>query len=157
VLLVVTKGGWAALKPANLHAGDFIALFALAGWSVFTIYGKRVLAIYSPALVTTASYLLGSLMLLPFAVATAPLFPPPRFASPVAWSVVLYHAFLGAIAHVWWYEGVRAVGPTVSAIFMNFQPLVGVVLAALLVGERITWVQVVGGLAIVGGAALTTR
>ncbi len=156
VLLVVTRGGWAALQPANLHAGDFIVLFAILGWSAYTIYGKRILAVHSPGLATTAAYVLGSLMLLPLALATAPLFPPPRFASPTAWGIVLYQALLGALAHVWWYEGVKAVGPSRAAIFINFQPLVGVLLAAAMLGEKISLAQVLGGLAVLGGVALTT-
>lgn len=66
-------------------------------------YGKRVLATHSPAVATTAAYVLGSLMLLPMAAITASFFPSPDLASPVAWGVVLYQAILGAIAHVWWY------------------------------------------------------
>jgi drug/metabolite transporter (DMT)-like permease len=157
VLLVVTRGGWANLRSANLQVGDFIVLFAISGWSAYTIYGKRVLAVHSPALATTVAYVLGSLMLLPLALATAPLFPAPRLASPTAWGVVLYQAIIGALAHVWWYEGVKAVGPSRSAIFMNFQPVVGVLLAAAILGETISLAQVVGGLAVLVGVALTTR
>ncbi len=51
-------------------------------------------------------------------------FPPaPDLGSPVAWAVVGYRAFLEAVAHVWWYEGVKAVGPSRLA---NVQPMVGV-------------------------------
>ncbi len=157
MVLVVTRGQWTALRLASLNAGDFIVLFSLTGWSAYTIYGKRVLAAHSPALATTLSYILGTLMLLPVAIATLPLFPAPRFASAMAWGVVLYQAILGAVAHVWWYEGVRAVGPSRSAIFMNFQPVVGVLLAAAMLGEAIRLAQVLGGLAILAGVALTTR
>lgn len=157
MLLVVTRGQWAAFRLESLHVGDFIVLFALVGWSAYTIYGKRVLGLHSPALATTASYILGTLMLLPLAAATLPLFPAPRFGSATAWAVVLYQAILGAVAHVWWYEGVRAVGPSRSAIFMNFQPVVGVALAAALLGETIGAAQVVGGIGVLVGVALTTR
>lgn len=157
VLLVVTRGGWAALSPANLQVGDFLVLFAISGWSAYTIYGKRILAVQSPVLATTAAYVLGTIMLLPLALATAPLFPPPRLTSLTAWGVVLYQAILGALAHVWWYEAVQAVGASRSAIFMNFQPVVGVLLAAAMLGEQIGLAQVVGGLAVLVGVALTTR
>lgn len=157
VLLVVTRGEWAALRLENLHSGDFIVLFSLAGWTAYTIYGKRILALHSPALATTLSYILGTLMLIPLALLTAPLFPPPRLASATAWGVILYQAILGALAHVWWYEGVRTVGPSRSAIFMNFQPVVGVLLAAALLGEAIGAPQLLGGGAVLVGVALTTR
>jgi drug/metabolite transporter (DMT)-like permease len=96
-------------------------------------------------------------MLPPLVLATLPLFPAPRLASLTAWGVVLYQALSGALAHVWWYEAVKAVGPSRSAIFINFQPVMGVVLAATLLGEAIGLAQIVGGLAVLGGLALTTR
>ncbi len=52
-------------------------------WSSYTVYGKRVLRTYSPALATTAAYVLGTAVLIPLAVVTAPLFPAPRLGS--AW------------------------------------------------------------------------
>ncbi|MGH7278513.1 MAG: DMT family transporter, partial [Candidatus Rokuibacteriota bacterium] len=156
VLLVVTEGRLAALRPETLRGGDFLTLAALVGWAAYTIYGKRVLRSYSPALATTAAYVLGTLLLLPTAALTAPLYPAPRLASAVAWSVVLYQALLGAIAHVWWYRAVDVVGPSRAAIFMNLQPVVGIALAATLVGEAIGIWHLLGGACVLGGVALTT-
>jgi drug/metabolite transporter (DMT)-like permease len=78
VLLVVTRGSWRAIAHLELMAGDFILLVAQAGWAVYTVHGKRVLAVHSPAVATTASYLLGALMLLPVPFLTAGLFPAPN-------------------------------------------------------------------------------
>ena len=76
-----------------------------------------------------------------------------------AWWFVaaLIGAFLGAIAHVWWYEGVKAVGPSRAAIFMNLQPVVGVVLAWAMLHEAVEWPEVVGGALVLLGVALTTQ
>lgn len=157
VVLVVTRGSWRAIVSADLLPGDFILLVAQIGWSAYTIYGKQVLAVHSAAVATTAAYILGALMLIPMAFLSAPFFPPSNFASPVAWAVVAYQAFLGAIAHIWWYEGVKAVGPSRSAIFMNLQPVIGVLLAYLMLGETIGILEIVGGLGVVGGVGLVTR
>jgi drug/metabolite transporter (DMT)-like permease len=157
VLLVITKGSWRTIARLDLLPGDFILLGAQVGWSAYTVYGKRVLAVHSPAVATTSAYMLGSLMLLPLVAVAAPFFPRPNLASPVAWSVVAYQAFLGAVAHVWWYEGVKAVGPSRSAIFMNFQPVVGVLLAWAMLGETIEPAELIGGVAVLAGVALTTR
>ena len=63
----------------------------------------------------------GSLITTPLPVPfiTARFFPAPDWGSPVAWSVVAIQGVLGAIAHVWWYEGVHRVGASRAAIFMN--------------------------------------
>jgi drug/metabolite transporter (DMT)-like permease len=157
VVLVVTRGSWRAIVNLELLPGDFIILVGQAGWAVYTVYGKRVLAVHSPAVTTTAAYVLGSLMLLPVPFVTARFFPAPDWASPTAWGVVAIQGILGAIAHVWWYEGVHRVGASRAAIFMNLQPVVGVVLAWILLGETIEPAEIVGGLAVLAGVGLTTR
>jgi len=157
VLLVVTRGSWRAIVHLELLPGDFIILLGQAGWAVYTVYGKRVLAVHSPEVATTAAYVLGSLMLLPVPFLTARFFPAPDWASPTAWGVVAIQGILGAIAHVWWYEGVHRVGASRAGIFMNLQPVVGVVLAWILLGETIKPAEIVGGLAVLAGVGLTTR
>ena len=157
VVLVVTRGRWRAIVHLELLPGDFILLLSQAGWAVYTVYGKRVLAVHSPAVATTAAYLLGSLMLLPVPFVTARFFPAPDWASPIAWSVVAIQGILGAIAHVWWYEGVHQVGASRAAIFLNPQPVVGVLLAWLMLRETIEPAEIVGGIAVLAGVGLTTR
>ncbi|PYM97117.1 MAG: hypothetical protein DME08_11985 [Candidatus Rokuibacteriota bacterium] len=127
VLLVITDGRLAALRPEELRAGDFINLIGLCGWSAYTLYGKRVLTRTSPALATTGAYVMGTLLIIVTSIVTAPLFPKPRLSSVTAWTVILYQGLVGAVAHVWWYRAVSVVGPSRSAVFMNFQPVVGVV------------------------------
>ena len=125
-------------------------------WSSYTVYGKRVLRTYSPALATTAAYVLGTVVLIPLAVVTAPLFPAPRLGSGMAWVVIVYQAILGAVAHVWWYRAVDVVGPSLASVFMNLQTVVGLALAAVLLGEGVGAWQIAGGLLVLAGVALTT-
>jgi drug/metabolite transporter (DMT)-like permease len=157
VLLVITEGRLTALQPGDLRAGDFITLVSLSGWSLYTVYGKRVLARYSPILATTGAYVVGTILILVTAAVTAPLFPAPRLDSATAWAVVVYQGLVGAVAHVWWYRAVHVVGPSRAAIFMNLQPVVGVLLAALLLAEEIGPWHIIGGALVLGGVALTTR
>ena len=156
VLLIITRGRLANLRPGQLQVGDLINLASMVCWSSYTVYGKRVLATYSPALATTAAYVLGTMVLIPLAVVTAPLFPAPKLGSGLAWLVIVYQAILGAVAHVWWYRAVDVVGPSLASVFMNLQPLVGLVLAAVLLAEGVGPWQVAGGLLVLGGVGLTT-
>jgi len=156
VLLVVTRGRFAALRIDDLRAGDFITVASLTGWAVYTVYGKRVLGTLSPALATTGAYVAGTLLIYPTALVTAPLYPAPRLASFAGWFVVFYQGVIGAVAHVWWYRAVQVVGPSRSAIFMNLQPVVGIALAAVLVREPIGVWQLGGTALVLLGVGLTT-
>jgi drug/metabolite transporter (DMT)-like permease len=144
------------LRLDDLRAGDFINLGGLVGWAAYTVYGRRVLATYSPALTTTGAYILGTMIVIPAAVIASPFFPAPRLASPIGWFVVISQGVLGAIAHVWWYRAVHVVGASRAATFMNLQPVVGVALAAALLAERVGPWDVLGGLLVLLGVALTT-
>ena len=156
VLVVVTDGRLWALRLEDLRSGDFITLAGLVAWMTYTVYGKRVVSTHSPALTTTAAYVAGTCVLVAEAVLTAPLFPRPALTSTRAWIVVVYHAFLGAVAHIWWYRAVDRVGASRAAVFMNVTPIVGVALAAALLHEPIGIWEVVGTLLVLAGVALTT-
>jgi drug/metabolite transporter (DMT)-like permease len=156
VLVVVTDGRLWLLRLEQLRVGDFVTLVGLVAWTGYTIYGKRVILTHSPALTTTAAYVAGTCVLVAEAVLTAPLFPRPALTSVRAWSVVLYHAFFGAIAHIWWYRAVERVGASRAAVFMNVTPIVGVVLAATLLAEPVGVWEILGTLLVLAGVALTT-
>jgi drug/metabolite transporter (DMT)-like permease len=127
------------------------------GWATYTLYGKRVLVRLSPRTATTAAYLIGTAFLIPIAIIAAPWFPPASAGSPAAWGVVIFQGTVGALAHVWYYRGVQTIGPAVTAIFMNLQPLAGLAFAALLVGETVTAPQALGAVAILACVWLTTQ
>lgn len=156
VLLIITRGRLSNLKPGELQLGDLINIASMICWSFYTVYGKRVLRTYTPAFATTAAYVLGTVILIPLVLITAPLFPAPRLTSGVAWLIIVYQAILGAVAHVWWYRSVDVVGPTLASVVMNLQPVVGLTLAALLLSEGVGAWQIAGGLLVLGGVALTT-
>jgi drug/metabolite transporter (DMT)-like permease len=157
VLVVVTDGRLWMLRVEQLRLGDFVTLVGLVAWMAYTVYGKRVILTHSPALTTTAAYVAGTCVLVAEAALTAPLFPRPVLTSGRAWSVVLYHALFGAVAHIWWYRAVERVGASRAAVFLNVTPIVGVVMATTLLAEPVGIWEIVGTLLVLAGVALTTR
>ena len=65
--------------------------------------------------------------------------------------------FAAAIPSIMFLTGIRRIGGTRAGILMLFEPVVGVALAAWLLGERLAPIQVVGGLAILGAALILQR
>ena len=81
----------------------------------------------------------------------------PPSASPASWLCFAYLAavsmFLGFVA---WYRGL-ALGPMAQVSQVQLaQPVLSIAWAALLLGERITWLTVGGGLAVIACAAGAT-
>jgi drug/metabolite transporter (DMT)-like permease len=73
-------------------------------------------------------------------------------ASASAWFSVLYLAVAGTLlAFFWWNLAIQRVGAGRTAVFTNLVPVVGVLLAWVVLGERLTAVQLFGGLLTVAG------
>lgn len=84
----------------------------------------------------------------------------PPAGTPVQWAAFAYlgvvSMFLGFFA---WYHGL-AIGPMAQVSQVQLaQPVMSICWAALLLGEQLTWVTVVGGLAVIlcAGAAVRVR
>jgi len=65
--------------------------------------------------------------------------------------------FAAAIPSILFLTGIRLVGGTRAGILMLFEPVVGVALAAWLLGEHLAPIQIVGGLAILAAAVILQR
>src|SRR5262249_809323 len=66
-------------------------------------------------------------------------------------------AAASALAFMLWAHGLRHLEAGQAAVFANLNPLVGVAVAALFLGERVTPAQIGGGLLILTGVWLATR
>jgi drug/metabolite transporter (DMT)-like permease len=76
--------------------------------------------------------------------------------TPLAWICLAYSA-LGTlvITNLLWFRVVGKVGAAKSSYFLNIQPFGAALLAWLLLGETITLVQVLGGIGIAAGIAIS--
>ena len=62
--------------------------------------------------------------------------------------------FATCLGFLMWNEGVRRVGPNGAMAFYNMLPMFGALLGALLLGERLTAAQHLGGGLIIAGGLL---
>jgi drug/metabolite transporter (DMT)-like permease len=81
----------------------------------------------------------------------------PFTAPPMLGLLLFTGVFAAAIPSNLFLAGIRWIGPVRAGILMLIEPLVGVLLAALLLGESVGPVQVAGGLAILAGAVIIQR
>ena len=158
VLVVVSRGDLTAIAAGRFGSlGDFLVLLSAANWAVFSVLSRKGLQRHSSAgmifwvmltgwLLTTLLFLLG-----PGPADVAHL-------STRGWSAV---AFLGiacsGLAYVCWYDALSALTASQAGSFLYLEPLVTVIVAAILLGEPILPVTLVGGFAILLGVWMVSR
>ena len=158
--IVITRGDLAGAMhdiSQSLGAGELMMLGGAVSWAAYTLIGRRALTNLSPIAATTYAALWGLLLLSIGAAGQL---------DEVNWAALTFKSaaavgYLGVfgtvLGFVWYYEGVKAIGPSRASVFNNLVPVFGVTLGALLLGEAILVSMVVGGLLVVAGVTLTNR
>jgi drug/metabolite transporter (DMT)-like permease len=152
VLVIATRGVEFNLR--NL-TGDLLTVLAVLFWAGYTIGLRRLPSSVSPLRVTTITAIAGTPGLV-LAGLPGVLHLDWSHISLTAWLAVGYASILSlVVAYLLWNRSVKAVGGTRTAIYMCLTPLVAVLGAWLLLGERPHPLQGVGAVFIIGGVLLT--
>ena len=154
---IVSGGDPAALLAKGLSTGDLCIFGCVAAWAAYTLAGKKAMERVTPYSAVTWSCILGAAMLLGPALASG-LGRDVAAAGPTAWACVTFFGILATgYGFSWYYEGVKAIGPTKAGVFINLVPVVAVVLGHVLLDEPLSPALAVGGALVLAGVWLTNR
>lgn len=153
VVLVVAARG-ISFDAGSLR-GDMLAMVAVVCWSVYTLGLRGLPAGMTPLRVTTLTTITGTPILVLAAIPDV-LRTDWSGVSAAAWGGLAYATFLSlVVAYLIWNRSVQTVGGNRTAIYMCVTPLVAVIVAWLLLGERPVPLQGFGAVAIIAGVLLT--
>lgn len=106
-----------------------------------------------PPVQVTMQVGIAALMLAPFYL-SGPLLTAPPTLPAVAGMLVL--GILGTgYAYIWYYQIMATAGSAIANSVTYLSPVVAVIAGAALLGERVTWYQLLGGAVVIAGAAIS--
>jgi drug/metabolite transporter (DMT)-like permease len=124
-------------------------------WVSFSLIGKSVLCKISPLVSICYSSLAGTVALMIPALLEGLWSFLPAY-SCLSWLGLFYLGFFGTVlGFVWYYEGIKKIGPTKAGLFINVVPLSAVVLAFFLLNEPLTLSLLIGAVLVSTGIYLT--
>ena len=151
VVLGSSRGG----EGATSVTGDLLILVSVVAWAFYTTFLRSYTHRIEGVHIAGWTLLGGTL---PILVVAAPALARTDIVvlAPLTWGAILYSG-VGAIgfAYLFWYRGVRVIGSTRTAMFAQLQPMIALLAAWPLLGERPTVAQVAGCAAVMGGLLLT--
>lgn len=153
VIIVISRGKVTELL-SGLELGDLFMLGCPLTWAIYTMAGKPVLKHTTPLQASAWASLSGLIMLLLFSTGeTFPVNIPAK-----VWVALAYLGIVGTvIAFVWYYDGIKTIGPMRTAIFTNLVPVFAVLLSVIILHEQVSWYTWFGGALVIGGVLLVTR
>ncbi|KAF0106695.1 MAG: DMT(drug/metabolite transporter) superfamily permease [Anaerolineaceae bacterium] len=158
VLMVVTRGDLSLFVSGTFGtAGDFLVLVSALNWAVFSVLSRRGLEKYPATLmmfyVMAFGWLFSSVL---FFAAGRPVQP-----GPVPWDGWAGIAFLGifcsGLAYIFWYDALQSLPVAQTGAFLYLEPMVTVIVAAIILGEELAPVTLLGGALILAGVWMVNR
>ena len=152
LLVMVSRGVEVSTRTLR---GDLLVLASAVCWSVYTLGVRNVRSDLSPLRITALTLLTGTPGLF---LVGLPQISKAEWGdvSPAAWGGLAYASLLALVlAYAIWNTSVRVVGGARTAVYACVTPLVALLVAWPLLGERPTLLQAAGAGLIIGGVLLT--
>jgi len=134
----------------SLGGDGLMLLTALCG-AIYGVLAQRMLARYSALTVTMYAMLFGTFLLFPAALVEGLPQAFIRIDGKVAVLILFLGIFGGAFGFFLWTFALTRLTPTQVAVYVNVNPMVAIILGAVLLAEKLTGVFVVGFVAVVVG------
>ena len=156
-VIVISRGDINGIINGGLGLGEFFIFCCVASWVCYSLIGKSVMTDLSPLASVTYSAIIGTVCLFVPALFEG-MMSDMRLYIASEWISIFYLGFFGTVlGFVWYYEGIKKIGPMRASLFINFVPITAIILAFLILKEPITLSLFIGTIFVCSGVYLTNR
>ncbi len=158
VLLVVTRGDLLLLASGKFGTmGDFLILVSAPNWAIFSVLSRRGLQKYPATLMMFYVMAFGWLFSSVLFFAQGGL----SQIGTIPWDgwagIVFLGVFCSGLAYIFWYDALQALPVAQTGAFLYLEPVVTVIVAALILNEHLYFATLTGGMLILAGVWLVNR
>lgn len=156
VYIIITWSSGAQFSVGkNAMIGNLLMLSGSMLFALYAVMARPLLNEYSPVQVTTVAMAFGLPVMVPYGlggdfIATI------GHVGVKVWLELAFVILIGtSLAYVFWYKGIKQLGPTRTVIFHYLVSVISMVTGKLLLAEMITRGQVIGALLVLSGLLLS--
>lgn len=126
--------------------GDALAIGAALTWGFYSLFMKRVSGRYDVRFITRKVFAYGLITIIPYFIFVKPLDCSPEIlGQPQVWGNLIYLGLVASLGcFVLWNWCLKKLGTVRTTNLIYCQPFFTMLIAALILGERITWMAILG-------------
>lgn len=152
-MVLVVLNGQFVLKLSPL--GDLLALGSAFVWTIYSLVIRKLNGLYSTIFITRKVFFYGMLTSIPVLLVDGVNIPWKNFAEPVVTlNFLCLTVFSSLFGYLIWNKVLKQLGTVLASNYIYAIPLVTIVTAVIAIGERLTFLGILGALAIVFGMFL---
>lgn len=158
VLVVVSKGEFASIALGSFGTfGDFLILISAVNWAVFSILSRRAFQTHPSTRLTFWVMTLGWLITTIAFVAGKNYTEVALLDSRGWWAMIFLGIFTTGLAYIAWFDVLSQLPAAQSSAFLFLEPPASMIVAAIVLFEKITWASIFGGIVIILGVWLVNK
>jgi len=158
VLLVVSKGNLSTLAAARFGTpGDFLVMISAVNWAVFSTLSRPGLKKHSATLMMFYPMSFGWFFTSILFFLSSDINQITSIPSDGWIAITFLGVFCSGIAYIFWYDALKVLPVAQTGAFLYLEPIVTVIVAALVIREPILLATLIGGIIILIGVWLVNR
>lgn len=155
VILVVTHGSLEMLLRLKIAFGDWMIMAANICWALYGVLARRYLENSKPLIMTAATMLVGSVILIAFSCYSSSMTPLLHQTWQVYTALIYIASFGSALAYLFWNYGIAKLGAGNTSLFFNLVPIFAVFIS-MLMGQPVSVLEIFGGAVVILGVLIST-
>ena len=156
ILLLLTNAKISSLFSINFNKGDLIILGAIVSNGLYIIGSKKMLKKYSSTKILTYLFLFTSLILLPSLYLEKDLYVLSNISNKAIISLIYMGIFSSLFAFLLQQQGIKKIGPVKASIYTNLIPIYSIILSAIILKERVSFIQIISMILVLLAIAINT-
>ena len=138
--------------------GDLLSIGAALCWALYSMFMGQMTSDYGAVFATRKVFFYGLLTLIPFLGSCLDSFSPAVLGQPVVWLNLLFLGLVASLAcFIIWNLVMSKLGNVTSTNYVYLNPVFTLITAALILGERMSPMSIIGCTAILAGVILAGR
>ncbi|OQX10708.1 MAG: EamA family transporter [Thiothrix lacustris] len=157
VLVIITKADWQVLQQLAFNRGDVWIVLATLDWSLYTVLLRKLPDGLKGLPILGFTVSLGALVILPLYVYESVTFQTMPFTAVSVASIAYVAVFPSLLAYMFWNHATQRLGVSRTGQFSHLMPVLGILLATLLLGERLQFFHAIGMILVAAGILLANK
>ena len=126
--------------------GDILAMLAAMSWASYSVLMKKIsIYHYDIFLCTRKIFFYGLIFMIPVLLMTGFKFSLKEFYSMTNLINMIYLGIgASALCYITWNYAVTVIGAIKTSVYMYLQPIITIIMSAAILGERITYISILG-------------
>ncbi len=157
VLVIITRADVSVLQQLAFNRGDMWIVLATLDWSLYTVLLRKLPEGLKGLPILGFTVSLGALVILPFYVYESMTFMLMPFTAVSVASIAYVAVFPSLLSYMFWNHATQKLGVNCTGQFSHLMPVFGILLATLLLGERLQFFHAIGMILVAAGILLANK